>query len=530
VTGAFVGFRTLFEVTARQDRRNIAPWIVLITALSASSILAYSWVFPDPASRLALSAAIGANPAFNVLFGQSRDLTTAEGFNSWRTLALGGFFAALMAILTVVRNSRADEDSGQAELIASGVVGRHARLAVAVALAGMASLILGVVSATVTVLLGGAFADSVALSATYAASGLVFAGVAAVTAQIGSYARTATAMAVSVLGVCYLARAYSDTSDPDGPAIWFTPLGWTAQVRPAAGNNWWPLLACLGLTVLLLVVANVLLALRDFGMGLVPPSPGPDRGGAVTSVWGLALRLHRGSMLAWTLVFVLLGFVFGYLSTTLGGVFARNATFAAVLGAKGGTAADLTFAFLLTLLTLLGIIAAVYGVQVGMRFYAEELDYRAEPLLAAALTRPKLFASHAVIALAGPAVAVLLGGAVIGLTSSAAGGSVGPGDLVAQALAEIPAVWVLIGLSLALIGAHPIARPAAWLGVVAAFVLTILGPMFRLWDWILGISPFWHVPNITTTNPDYLRLLWLSVIAAALIAAGFAGYRRRDVI
>jgi len=165
-----------------------------------------------------------------------------------------------------------------------------------------------------------------------------------------------------------------------------------------------------------------------------------------------------------------------------------------------------------------------------MRFYAEELDYRAEPLLAAALTRPKLFASHAVIALAGPAVAVLLGGAVIGLTSSAAGGSVGPGDLVGQALAEIPAVWVLIGLSLALIGAHPIARPAAWLGVVAAFVLTILGPMFRLWDWILGISPFWHVPNITTTNPDYLRLLWLSVIAAALIAAGFAGYRRRDVI
>jgi ABC-2 type transport system permease protein len=54
--------------------------------------------------------------------------------------------------------------------------------------------------------------------------------------------------------------------------------------------------------------------------------------------------------------------------------------------------------------------------------------------------------------------------------------------------------------------------------------------MFRLWDWILGISPFWHVPNITTTSPDYLGLLWLSVVAAALIAAGFAGYRRRDVI
>ena len=44
-------------------------------------------------------------------------------------------------------------------------------------------------------------------------------------------------------------------------------------------------------------------------------------------------------------------------------------------------------AFLLTLLTVLGIIAAVYGVQIGMRFYTEEVDYRAEPLLAAALSR-----------------------------------------------------------------------------------------------------------------------------------------------
>jgi ABC-2 type transport system permease protein len=74
-----VGFRPLFVVTAKQDARNIAPWIVLITALSASSILAYSWVFPDPMSRAALSVAVGANPAFSLLFGQARDLSTAEG-------------------------------------------------------------------------------------------------------------------------------------------------------------------------------------------------------------------------------------------------------------------------------------------------------------------------------------------------------------------------------------------------------------------------------------------------------------------
>ena len=79
----------------------------------------------------ALAATLGANPALSLVFGPARDLSTADGFNAWRAGQLGAFFAGLMAILIVVRNSRANEDSGQAELIASGVIARHSRLAVA---------------------------------------------------------------------------------------------------------------------------------------------------------------------------------------------------------------------------------------------------------------------------------------------------------------------------------------------------------------------------------------------------------------
>lgn len=138
------GFGPLFKVTLRQDARTIAPWIVLITALSVSSILAYDWIFPDAPTRASLAATVGANPAFSLIFGPAENLMTTDGFNTWRALALGGFFAALMAILIVIRHSRADEDSGQAELIASGVVGRSTRLMVAVALAALASVVLGV--------------------------------------------------------------------------------------------------------------------------------------------------------------------------------------------------------------------------------------------------------------------------------------------------------------------------------------------------------------------------------------------------
>jgi len=188
---ALTGVRELLPVVARHNRRNIAPWIAGVSALSASSILAYRLIFPDTAARQGLSVALGSNPALSLIFGPARNLMTNDGFNAWRSGALGGFFAALMAILTVVANSRADEDSGQAELLASAPIGRQARLGVAVLLAAAASVMLGVVSFLVTIAVGGAVVPSALLSATFTASGLMFAGVAAVSAQLGSDARSA---------------------------------------------------------------------------------------------------------------------------------------------------------------------------------------------------------------------------------------------------------------------------------------------------------------------------------------------------
>ncbi|MFL5734128.1 MAG: ABC transporter permease, partial [Chloroflexia bacterium] len=521
--------RPLMQVTLKQDARNIAPWIMGITALSVSSILAYIWIFPNQNDRAALATLVRANPAFSLIFGPAHDLATPDGFNAWRALALGGLFAALMSILIVVRHSRADEDSGQAELIASAVVGRHTRLMVAVALAALASVVLGVICSILTILFGGGVAASIALAATFTASGLMFAGVAAITAQIGSDAPSATSYAVAVLGVSFLLRGALDASGQTG-WVWLSPLGWTQEVRPGSENNWWPLLACLGLAILLVAIANLLLARRDFGQGIIPPSPGPARGGAVATIWGLALRLQRGAMIAWTIAFAIVGGVFGIVASSLGDVFGNNPVIARILEGGGATSAGLVYLFLRTLLALMGILAAVYGVQVVMSIYSEEMEYRAEPLLAGALSRPKYLASNALIALLGPAVALVVGGLAIGVVASARGVDVTVSNLVGQALVEIPAVWVLIGLSLALVGANPRGRMAAWLAIVATFALTILGPTFRLWDWVLGISPLYHVPNITAPNPDFTGLAVVAAIAVAFIAVGFAGFSRRDVL
>lgn len=527
---AFVGVQPLLKVSLHQDLRSIAPWIGLIAALSASSVLVYDWVFPDVQARAGFAATVAANPALALIFGPARDLASADGFNAWRAGALGGFFAALMAIFIVTRNSRANEDSGQAELVASGVVGREARLAVAVAMAGFASVLLGVAVTVVTILFGGGAWNSVTLAATFTASGLMFGAVAAIAAQVGSDARTANALSVTVLGIAFVFRGYVDAAAAPEWLIWLTPLGWTQEVRVAAENRWWPLLLALGFATIVVVVAFILQARRDFGMGLLAPRRGPARGPSLTAPWRLALRLHRSSVISWTLTFAGVGSVFGFLVASVGDVFAESPLVQAMMAAGAVTEEALTFEFVVTILHVAAIVAATYGVQVVMRSYAEESEGRAEPLLATAVSRPAYLASNALVAFLGPAVGLLLVGTVIGTVAAAVDGRTDAGQVVRQALVSVPAVWVLVALALLAVGAHPSKRLVGWLGVVATFALTILGPLFNLWDWILGISPLWHVPNVAVAQPDWSGLGWLALVAAIFTSVAFVGYRRRDVL
>ncbi|ONH23311.1 multidrug ABC transporter permease [Pseudofrankia asymbiotica] len=527
---AFTGARPLLRVALRQNARAIAPWVMLISALSASSILAYAWIFPDASDRAELAHSLGGNPALALIFGPARDLTTPDGFNAWRAGALGAFFAGLMEIFIVIRNSRADEDSGQAELLASGVLGRQARLAVAVLLAAVAAAALGMVSFALTVACGGAALPSLTLSATFTASALVFAGVAAICAQLGSDARTADSLAVAVLGVCYVIRGYLDSSEAPGWTSWTTPLGWLSRTRPATDDNPWPLLAALALTIALVLAGSALHSRRDYGLGLIAPRRGPARGGATANVWGLAFRLHRGTLAAWLVAFASLGLIFGNLATSLGDVLRDNPALAGTLAAGATDPAGLTFAFLITILNLVGIIAAVAGVQVALRIHAEEVDYRVEPLLAGALRRHVYLASNAVVALAAPAVALAVAGTALGLVAAAQKDTIAAGDVATQALVTIPAVWTLVALALAAVGAVPSRRLVAWLGIVATFGLTLLGPTFNLPGWALGISPLRHVPNVTAAAPDWPGLAWLTGVAALFLVVAFTGFRRRDIV
>ena len=404
---------------------------------------------PDRAGPRRSGRGDRANPALGLIFGPAFDLTTVDGFNAWRSLALGGFLAALGAIFTVTRASRGQEDSGRAELLASGVLGRQSLLLTSCAMAFIGMLALGVVCSVVTILCGGDPRSSVLLAATFTATGWMFASVAAVTAQLGSDARTSNfpcgghprgAVPAARLRVFDRGTVVDCVDQPARVGV--------TESRPASGNHWWPLLLALGLSLGLLGAAFALQSRRDFGQGAIAPKPGPARGGD-RSTWRLALRLNRGPLITWAVAFAMLGVVFGFFTTSITDILGSDSTVQRVLASGAVSGADLVSAFLVTILSLIGILAAVPGVQVMLKVRTEELEDHVGPIMATAVPRSRYYASNVLPALVAPTCYLLLAGTLVALLASRADIGIRFGGALGQAVATVPAVWTVVAVSVA---------------------------------------------------------------------------------
>jgi ABC-2 type transport system permease protein len=182
-------------------------------------------------------------------------------------------------------------------------------------------------------------------------------------------------------------------------------------------------------------------------------------------------------------------------------------------------------------MALLGLIAAAYAVQATLKLQAEESSGRAEPVLATAVSRPRWASSHLTFSVLGPTTALAAAGLTTGLTHGLNSGDV-RGELpraLGAAMVQLPAVWVLAGLAVALFGLVPRLAPAAW-GVLAAYlVLLTVGATLQLDQWLLDLSPFTHTPKAPAADVTATPLATLAATALVLTAAGLTGLQRRDI-
>jgi ABC-2 type transport system permease protein len=529
LTNSLAGTWALVRLILRRDRIVLPLWIIILGIVPVSIANTLKDLYPTAAERQAYLDIITANPALNALYGHA----FGAGLGALTAWRLGGMvmLVGLASLLTVIRHTRAEEAAGRRELLGATVVGRQASLFAALLVAFGASLALGALAAAGLGAHGLPAAGSLAFGLSWTVFGWVLAAVAAVAAQATEGARAARGISITVLGLCFVLRAAGDAGGKDGPTwlSWLSPFGWTQRVRPFADERWWVFALFLGLIVALTFAALVISARRDLGSGLLPAWPGP----AAASRWlrgplALAWRLQRGTLVAWSSGFAVFGAMLGGITESAVKVTEDSPQIKAIVERIGGSS-GLADAWFAAFMDLLGLVA----VGAALRLWGEEAGGRAEPVLACAISKVRWAASHLMFAVLGPAVVLGTAGLVAGLAYGLSTGDVGRElpRVLGAAIVQLPAVWVLVGVTVALFGVLPrFVAFGGWAVLGACVLIEEFGRPLQLAKRVLDLSPFAHVPNLPGADVSAAPLAWLVLIAAALMAAGFLGLRRRDVL
>ncbi|MER7418352.1 anibiotic ABC transporter [Micromonospora peucetia] len=537
---AFTGTGLLARLVLRRDRLRLAIWVLGTPLLGYALAGSVKDFYPDEASRVGYASTSASSLVARAFNGPIAgiDLGAVVVAETYVTLAL---LAALLSTFAVVRHTRQNEETGRAELLGASVVGRYALLTAALLVVVGANVAATALLAAALAGAGLPLAGSVAAAAAVGGVGVAFTGIAAVTAQLSVTSRGANALAAAAVGIAFLLRAAGDVlgEQTDGGLrvvsawpSWLSPLGWGNQVRAFGGERWWVLALPVALLVAGVASAYALAERRDIGAGMVAPRRGPATAApGLLSPVGLAWRLQRGALLGWAVGVAVLGLSMGVAGDEFNAMIEENPAAAEAISAMGG-GAKLIDAYLASMLALFALTIGAYVVQALLRTRNDEADGLLEAILATAVSRTRWLATQVLAATLGALALVLLGGLTTGLGYGlVAGDPLGKAaELGGAALVRLPALLVVVGVVTALFGLLPRWSVAlSWAVLIAFLLLGQLGAVLDLPQAALNLSPYTHVPAAPAVDPAALPLLVLTAVAAALLAAGLAAFRHRDV-
>lgn len=528
----FAGSGILTRFIFRRDRVRLLVWIVALAGFVAAFVPVFETLLTDNGSSVPVMAMLMENPAMVAIVGPvyGIDNYTTGAMYANMMLVFSVMTAGVMNIFLVSRHTRQDEELGRLEVIRSLPVGRLSNLASTLLVAGAVNTALAVCTGLGTFALraaGMTFWGCMLFGAALGVIGLFFAAAAAVFCQCTANNRTALGFSLMLLFVLYMLRAMGDVSVEALSLV--SPLGLILRTEIFVNDYWWPVFVVLGITALLIALAFGLARMRDLGRGLVPEKPGRRHAAfLLNSPYGLALKLMRTPMIVWTItVFVLAGMygsVFGDMESFIGSNDMLKAIFAATQDHS------LLEQFIVVLMAIMSMIAAIPVLSFVGRVAAEEKQGHTEHLLGRAVSRRAQMSAYfvpSVIASVMLQVLSALGFWVVGSTVLATTPALG--IFICSALSYLPAMWVLMGIVMALVAFAPSLTALGYVYLGYSFVAVYLGAVAGLPAWMKKLTPFGYVSRYPVEEMEMLPLAILTLLAAGLVLLAFWGYGRRDV-
>jgi ABC-2 type transport system permease protein len=525
---AFVGTGPLVRLILRRDRVILPIWILVLPLLALALATSYAQLYPTVALREAFAHDVAGNPAEVALLGPVF-IPNIAGLTAWRWSMAAAVIIGIASMLTVIRHTRTEEETGRRELLSSSIVGRNAALTAALIVTFSANVLMAILTAAGLISLGLPVAGSIALGLSAAAVGWTFTALAGIAAQLTQSAGAAKGLVGVFIGLFYLLRAFGDSGLPW--LTWLSPLGWMRSVRPFADERWWIFALFLVLVALLTGAAYMLSTQRDLGASLLQPRPGPAVASpGLNNPFALAWRLQRGMLLSWIVSFIILGAAFGYIAQTAARQLPASFQVSSLFASSKTSFSDVFFT--LALLIFVEALSA-YVILATLQLRSEEVAMRVDPILATAVGRVRWAISHFIFAILGSALILTAFSLTAGLMYGLSIGKVGyelPRILIAS-LAYLPSIWVLAGSTLIFFGLLPrFSVFASWTLLAILILIDLAGELHQVNQTIQNISPFAHVPKLLlVSGASVVPLIGLLLVAILFSVIGLIGFQRREI-
>lgn len=527
----FDGTGTLIRFVLRRDRLRLPIWLVSFAAISAIVALAFVGLYQNAEERQAMAETM-RNPAMTAMVGPGYGLDnyTVGAMTAHEMLLMTAVVVGLMNILLVIRHTRTDEEDGRIELVRSLPVGRLSNLSSTLLVMAGANIVLALLTAFSLVALGIESVDlqgSLVYGFALGAAGLVFAGVAAVCAQLSPNARNALGLSIAILLLAYMVRAIGDVTNET--LSWLSPLGWILRSEAYVNNYWWPILLTFAGALLLLALALYLNSIRDLGSGFLPSRAGKAKAArSLLSPFGLVFRLQRTGFIAWSAGLLLIGASYGSVLGDLESFFEDIDLMQQMIVQSEGF--SLTEQFIPVLMAVMAILGTIPVLMAVLKLKTEEKNDRLEHILSRSVSRNHVLGSYLTMAVLTGFVMLSLAALGLGLVGNAMMEEQLPlGMFYGSALAYLPAMFAMVGVAVLLLGWAPNLTGAVWLYLAFSFFVIYLGGLFQFPEWVGKLTPFGYVSEIPIEEMNYLNAAMLTVVAIILTAVGITGFNRRDI-
>ena len=520
------GLRVMLGVQWRTHRRATLVFMFVLIAGMVGTAGSIAGIYTTPEKIHTYAQAVTAGDALVAINGRVEGIDSLGGVIADEFGFLAAFLLPLLGIRLVAQVTRSEEEAGRLETVLAGRVARHVPVLAGLVLASVAIFVTAIAFALGLIAFGVPATRSVLYAASLGTLAFVFAGLAALLAQVTLHSRGVYMWGLLILAAAYVLRGVGDVTNTW--VTWLSPLGWAEKAAPFGDMRWWTLLIPLAVGGLLAALAVVVAGRRDLGSSLLRGGAGSARATTwLRSPIGLATAIHQPAILGWLAGAVILAGMMGALAQQFIDAVLGNPTMAEALGVSGAHPVDGMVA--LTQLYI-AIIATGYAVQAVGSLRGEETAGRLETRLSGTLSRMGWLTAHGLVIVSGLVVIVVASSLVLAAGMAwSMGGGVDLGSVLGAGAAYLPAELLVGGLALALFGLLPRAFAAVWAAFAFVAFIAFLGPGLNLPGWLLDLSPTTHVGNPPLGTVEALPLVILCAIAAALGVAAAAGFRRRGV-